>query len=677
VFTPLSLLPTLLLAAILGVVVSRQGCAAFRRRRTGLPGRPSAWLLLFTGFLPFAGAAPSTQPGNILQSFVVAVPSEFQFSSPAQVTELRGFPLRPVNSIDEANAPLREVTWYKLVIQIPQADSKELAFLYLRAVHLREASAFIIDETGGVHEAAAGFRDSDRIGFGRSDLILNLPRTTGATAEVFIRTVPISPFPMGPAVLELREILGEVTFGTGFIWLYFGGALFLTLFQTVWWFHTKDPASRDYILLAIGMMVASSARYGILDRITAHPFDFYVAEWLPHLMLLNAILALRFHLTFYNLTATIPQAARALQGLLIGLFLLLGAGIFLPPNAFFKLALVGQMLGILVAIPIGITAVRRRLPGAGLSLVGWLGMYAIVFYVNLAGLGVLPKPPYMHVLPLAGILWEMVLNTLGLSRKFQLISQQRHEAEKQEIERHSLQRLVRLLCHDISNPLTVIIMSASRLEAAGRNSTPDRTSAHAHRIDKAATAIREIIDSVRMMERLQLSGGRVEVEPTNLATTIQETESLFQEKLHQKSLRLVKAIPPDLPLVLADENILKSSVLANILSNAIKFSQTGSTIELSAERNENSVTLRVRDHGVGIPPELMDEFNRRGMIPTRPGTLNEQGTGLGLQLIHGCTTAMGGRMRLLSGNDPAPAGTAGTIVEIILPAAPRVAALKP
>ena len=334
------------------------------------------------------------------------------------------------------------------------------------------------------------------------------------------------------------------------------------------------------------------------------------------------------------------------------------------------------MLAMLVAIPIGITAARRRLPGAKIALVGWLGMYGILFVVNLAGVGLLPKPPAMHVLPLAGILWEMVMSTLGLSRKFELISKQRHEAEKQEIERHSLQRLVRLLCHDISNPLTVIMLSGSRLEAAGGNSTPSPTSAHAHRIVKAATDIRDIIDSVRMLERLQLSGGRVEVAPTDLATTIHETESLFQETLQQKSLQLVKAIPPDLPLVLAEETILKSSVLANILSNAIKFSQAGSTIELSAERNETSVTLRVRDHGVGIPLDLMDEFNRRGMISTRRGTLNEQGTGLGLQLIHGCTTAMGGRMRLLSGNDHEPAGAAGTIVEIILPTAPQVAALK-
>ena len=673
---PIALPPPLLPAVIFCLRVAMQGCAAFRRRRTGRPGLPTALLLLCTGLLPFAGAAPSTHAGQILQSFVVEVPREFKLSSPAQVTELRGLPLRAITSIDEAQARLREVTWYKLVIAIPQAESDELTFFYLRAAHLKEASAYLIDQSGVVHEASAGFRDSAGVLFGLEHLMLNLPRTAGATAEVFVRVVPVSPFPMTPAAGPLSEILREVTFGTGFVWLYFGGALFLVLFQSVWWFHLRDPASRDYILLAIGMMVASAARYGIVDRASGHPFGFYLAEWLPFLMLLNTILALRFHLTFYDLTATIPNAARALRGLLIGLFLLLGAGIFLPPSVFFKLASIGQMLAMLVAIPIGITAARRRLPGAKIALVGWLGMYGILFVVNLAGVGLLPKPPAMHVLPLAGILWEMVMSTLGLSRKFELISKQRHEAEKQEIERHSLQRLVRLLCHDISNPLTVIILSGSRLEAAGGNSTPSPTSAHAHRIVKAATSIRDIIDSVRMLERLQLSGGRVEVAPTDLATTIHETESLFQETLQQKSLQLVKAIPPDLPLVLAEETILKSSVLANILSNAIKFSQAGSTIELSAERNETSVTLRVRDHGVGIPLDLMDEFNRRGMISTRRGTLNEQGTGLGLQLIHGCTTAMGGRMRLLSGNDHEPAGAAGTIVEIILPTAPQVAALK-
>ena len=668
--------PVLLLAAILGLVIVRQGCAAFRRRRTGLPGRQTAWLLFCTGLLPFAGAAPSPQAGTILQSYVVAVPSDFQFSSPAQVPQLRGFPLRAVDSIEQVKAPLNEVTWYKLIINVPPADSGELAWLYVRATHLREASAYLINENGIVREASAGFRAPEGISFGLADLTLNIPTTMGATAEVFIRSVPVSPFPMTPEVLTLSEILRKATVGTGFIWLYFGGALFLILFQSIWWFHLREPASRDYIMLSIGFIVASSARYGVMDRATGHPLGFYLAEWLPHLMMVNTILALRFHLTFYDLTKTMPKAARALHGLFIGFLLLLGAGIFLPPTLFYKFVLIAQMLGMLVATTIGITAARRGLPGAGLALVGWLGLYAIVFSVNLSGLGLLPKPEHMQLLPLAGILWEMGMNTLGLSRKFELIRRQRHEAEKQEIERHSLQRLVRLLCHDISNPLMVISQSSSRLGATGGNPTPDNPSAHLQRIVKASTAIRKIIDSVLMLERLQLKGGRLEVAPTDLATTIKETESLFQEKLEQKSMRLVTALPADLPLVLAEENILKSSVLANILSNAIKFSATGSTIELSAERNANSVTLRVRDHGVGIPPELMDEFNRRGLILTRPGTLGEQGTGLGLQLIHGCSTAMGGRIRLLSGNDLKPAGGAGTIVEIILPTAPPVAALK-
>jgi signal transduction histidine kinase len=673
-------IPALLIAAIfwpLAAARTAQGCPAFKLRRTGLPRLQTALLLLCTGLLPFAGAAPSTQAGKILQSFVVAVPGEFQFSSPAQVTELRGFPLRAVNSIDDTEAPLREVTWFKLVIQLTPTDSDELAFLSLNASHLREASAYLIDASGVVREASAGCRESTGIRFNLSELILDLPRTTGATAEVFVRIVPITPFPLRPAILRLGEVLHEVTYETSFIWLYFGGALFLILFQCVWWFQLRDPASRDYILLSIGMMVANSARYGFINRVNGDQLDFYAAEWLPHIKVLNTILALRFHLTFYNLTATIPLGARVLQGLQTGLLLMLGVGIFLPPAVFLKFAAVAQTVSVFAGLSIGIIAARRRLPGARIALVGWLGIYASSSTVNLASVGLLPTPPLMHLLPLAGILWEMVMSTLGLSRKFQLINEQRHVAEKQEIERHSLKRLVRLLCHDISNPLSVITFSSGKLVSAGGTATPEPVSSHAHRIVKAAAVISEIINSVRMLERLQLSGGRVEVAPTDLATTIREAESLFQEKLQQKSLRLVKAIPPDLPLVLAEENILRSSVLANILSNAIKFSKVGSTIELSAERNETSITLRVRDHGVGIPPELMDDFNRRGMIRTRTGTLNEPGTGLGLPLIHGCTIAMGGRMRLLSGNDHGPEGAPGTIVEITLPIASGVAALPP
>ena len=404
----------LVLAAIVGLAVSAQAYTGFRRRQTSIRGRQTALLLFCFGLLPFAGAAPSTHAGTILQSFVVAVPSDFQFSSPTQVAQLRGFPLREVNSIDEAKTPLNEVMWYKLVIKVPQADSDEFAWLNLRAAHLKEASAYLISESGVVREASAGFGAPERIRFGMPDLILNIPLTIGATAEVFIRSVPVSPFPMRPAVLKLNEILREVTLGTGFIWLYFGGALFLVLFQSIWWFHLRDPASRDYIILSFGFIVASSLRYGLIDWAIGHPFGLYAVEWLPYLMLLNTILVLRFHLTFYNLTATIPNGARALHGLFIVLLLLPAAGIFLPLTVFFKFVLVGQLLGMLFSVIIAITADRRGLPGARIALVGWLGMYAFVFVVNLSGLGLLPKLPFMHLLPLAGILWEMVMNTLGL-----------------------------------------------------------------------------------------------------------------------------------------------------------------------------------------------------------------------------------------------------------------------
>jgi len=643
-------------------------------RKTAAPafaaGRRPAWFVLCAGLLVLTRTASPAQTGHIQHSFVVEAPADFRLSAPDKLTQLRSFPLRPVRSIDAANAPLHAVTWYKLTINLPQTASEDLVYLFLRAAHQRELTAYLVGEGGLVREASSGFRLAAGFDYGLSDLTLNLPRTVGPTADVYIRSVPVSPFPMTPAVLRLEEIQGKANVTTGFIWLYYGGALFLVLFQSIWWYHLRDPASRDYVMLSIGMMLSSLARYGIVDRAVALPFGVSLSDWLPHLMLLNTLLAMRLHLSFYDLAKTLPGAARILRGLLIFIVLLLGAGIFLPPTEFFRFALVGQLLAIITGLPIEIMAVRRGLPGAWMALLGWTGMYVMLFILNLSGIGLLPKSSHMQLLPLIGMLWEMGMNTLGLSRKFDLVSRASHEAEKQEVERRSLERLVRVLCHDISNPLTVIIMN-SGLYRTGDSTTPTpKIFVHMQRIAKAATTIGEIIESVRSMEQLRLNDGKVELAPTNLAATIDEAEDIFREKLAEKSLRLVKSLPDNLPLVMAEANMLKSSILANILSNAIKFSGAGSKIELSARLSDRHVTLSVRDQGVGIPQELMEEFNRCGLIRSRPGTFDEQGTGLGLQLIHEFTAAMGGRMRLICSTDQTSGGAAGTIVEIILPVAP-------
>jgi PAS domain S-box-containing protein len=100
-------------------------------------------------------------------------------------------------------------------------------------------------------------------------------------------------------------------------------------------------------------------------------------------------------------------------------------------------------------------------------------------------------------------------------------------------------------------------------------------------------------------------------------------------------------IAPDLPRVMADEQ-LAGQVLANLLSNAAKFSPDGSSVGIGVAHDGHRVVTTVADHGAGVPSadreRIFDKFTRLGDHLTRP----QQGVGLGLFIVRRSVEAMGG-----------------------------------
>ncbi len=72
------------------------------------------------------------------------------------------------------------------------------------------------------------------------------------------------------------------------------------------------------------------------------------------------------------------------------------------------------------------------------------------------------------------------------------------------------------------------------------------------------------------------------------------------------------------------------TVLRNLISNAIKFTQTGGRITFSAKNIKNELTVKITDNGVGISKERIEKLFSISENNSTPGTQNEKGTGLGL-----------------------------------------------
>ena len=142
---------------------------------------------------------------------------------------------------------------------------------------------------------------------------------------------------------------------------------------------------------------------------------------------------------------------------------------------------------------------------------------------------------------------------------------------------------------------------------------------------------------------------------------------LFEEKLSEKEIILTIPEYDSELFVEGDKTALLHDVLANLVSNAIKFSPNHSKIEISTVELSNSrVKIGIRDYGIGIPEYLANVLFDSTAQTSRVGTNGESGTGFGLPLVKEYVNALGGEIRLCSSSEEQSSEKSGSCFEIIL-----------
>jgi signal transduction histidine kinase len=149
-----------------------------------------------------------------------------------------------------------------------------------------------------------------------------------------------------------------------------------------------------------------------------------------------------------------------------------------------------------------------------------------------------------------------------------------------------------------------------------------------------------------LLDLSQVESGRLQLNITAVQPkmAIQHAMNAVKTSLEQKKIDTKITVSENLPAVLADEEKI-TWVLINFLTNAIKYSPEGSTIQVSVNIQEQSLLFEVTDHGKGIAQEHLDKiFDRYYQVP---GT-EKSGTGLGLSICKEFIEAMNGKIGVQS-----------------------------
>ncbi|MEB3311492.1 MAG: response regulator [Snowella sp.] len=220
-------------------------------------------------------------------------------------------------------------------------------------------------------------------------------------------------------------------------------------------------------------------------------------------------------------------------------------------------------------------------------------------------------------------------------RQLQIEIQERKKTEQ------ALQVYLHVVSHDLRNPVLGMSLILKNVLKAEDTPTDPILLARAI-VERMAQSCDRQLDLINsLVETQQFETGKVVLNLQNLslASLIQQFAAEWQPILTQHQAILTLAVPPDLPLVQADNNLLWR-VLENLLANALKYNAANLAITLKAEQQADRVYCALQDNGIGIAPEQADRlFDRyqRGTHPHR--TL---GLGLGLYLCRQIIEAHGG-----------------------------------
>jgi len=240
---------------------------------------------------------------------------------------------------------------------------------------------------------------------------------------------------------------------------------------------------------------------------------------------------------------------------------------------------------------------------------------------------------------LAILLPSIALEKANMSENERLLNLVKERTEELNSSLNEKDHLLKVLLHDISNPLMVSRFYLTKIEVSDENKV------YLDRVHKCKVAIENIIQQVKGIYGQKYSSGQISLKPVSLEDCINEISFLFSQKLESKniSLSFTNKLSPHTN-VLAEKISLTHSVLSNIISNGVKFSRPNSKIHISAEENNGTVVLEIKDQGPGISKDIVDGLMNESTIPSTLGTEGEGGSGFGLSIAKSFVDSYGGQI---------------------------------
>ncbi|MGP0065224.1 MAG: sensor histidine kinase [Isosphaeraceae bacterium] len=191
-----------------------------------------------------------------------------------------------------------------------------------------------------------------------------------------------------------------------------------------------------------------------------------------------------------------------------------------------------------------------------------------------------------------------------------------------------------MLAHELRNPLAPIRNALAVIELAGDH--PDILDQSHQMAERQVQHMARLLDDI--LDASRISRGRIELrqQVVDLVPTIRRTVEAASPLIDEQQHRLTVSIVPG-PLEITGDPTRLEQIVLNSLNNAAKYTEPGGHIELELRREGREVVLRIRDNGIGIPPEMLTRIFDLFVQVERRVRHSQGGVGIGLTLVRNLT----------------------------------------
>lgn len=208
-------------------------------------------------------------------------------------------------------------------------------------------------------------------------------------------------------------------------------------------------------------------------------------------------------------------------------------------------------------------------------------------------------------------------------------------------------KLYTIIAHDIKSPFSSIVLSFNMINGGLLDTGSEDFKQVMRDLETTTVQTKGLIDNLLQWANYSTIPENFKLKSNPILPIASECVMLLKGSASQKNIHIDINIPEDMTAWFDEVSI--HTILRNLISNAVKFTNQNGKITINATKSENEkIMLSVEDTGVGMTKEMIQKVFKTDESVSTMGTKNERGTGIGLSLVKGFTEKNNGRLHVES-----------------------------